>query len=635
MNKSSPAEKTLAVVYDIANCGPNNRFVANEKLVHNCNAQNLRRGSKLRLSIKAPVNHVCLVMDSAQIEARVIARLAGCDWRLDAFRRKVDLYKVAASGIYHIDTADVDKTQRQIGKVCIAEDSLVLTDTGLVPIQHVTAGHRVWDGTEWVTTKGAICNGLRDAITYQGLTATPDHEVWVEGVTREIPLALAAACGACLTQSGAGREALRVGNDYLPRTPLQRKLEQLLRAGAMQWLRDGEVDFSCVPDPRKKQRLSALLTAAQRAEVVRSKAYRREAALSEPERRRVQELRCAGNSVQLPISIGSVSVVETEPGHTAPCVGVGPDRRGRELRAGESALGNQAGELPQSAAVAAARMEPGRLAVRQDRCVALFGAGYGPRSDSGTGGASRSGEAQELAGHCRQARVYDLIDCGPKHRFTVSNCLVHNCELALGFGGAAGAFGSMAKNYGVILPDSEVNGIVRNWRRNNPEIVQLWADLGTVLMMMFMRRKGDFDVLQFEGDRNGGRVLMPNGLYLKYPNLTGVINANRERLDDAYFTYKGIKKYIYGGSFSENLVQSLARIVIGEQYLAVERNKDFRRMKTHRLVMTTHDEGCFVVHRSIAKEMEQLVIEKFSTPPTWWPDLPVACDGGYALNYSK
>ena len=115
----------------------------------------------------------------------------------------------------------------------------------------------------------------------------------------------------------------------------------------------------------------------------------------------------------------------------------------------------------------------------------------------------------------------------------------------------------------------------------------------------------------------------------------GTINEKKMRLDDAYFTYKGAKKYIYGGSLSENIVQCLARIVVGEQILAVEREKDFRRMKSHRLVMMTHDEGNFVVHKSVAKEMQDLVAEKFNTPPVWWPDLPVSSDGGYALNYSK
>lgn len=34
----------------------------------------------------------------------------------------------------------------------------------------------------------------------------------------------------------------------------------------------------------------------------------------------------------------------------------------------------------------------------------------------------------------RKVRVYDIYNAGPRHRFTVSNCLVFNCGLGIGFG---------------------------------------------------------------------------------------------------------------------------------------------------------------------------------------------------------
>ena len=65
MLKSSKenAQPRVARVYDIANCGPRHRFVANGKLVSNCNLQNLKRGGELRRSILAPKGHVVVVAE--------------------------------------------------------------------------------------------------------------------------------------------------------------------------------------------------------------------------------------------------------------------------------------------------------------------------------------------------------------------------------------------------------------------------------------------------------------------------------------------------------------------------------------------------------------------------------------------
>ena len=60
---------------------------------------------------------------------------------------------------------------------------------------------------------------------------------------------------------------------------------------------------------------------------------------------------------------------------------------------------------------------------------------------------------QELARHRGQARVYDIVNAGPRHRFTVSGRLVHNC-LALGFQGGVMAFNSMAAIYRVNMADA-------------------------------------------------------------------------------------------------------------------------------------------------------------------------------------
>ena len=95
---------------------------------------------------------------------------------------------------------------RQKGKIaelaCIAEGQMVLTDKGLVPIEKVSLKHKLWDGENWVSHEGVIYKGERKVITYEGLTATSNHLVWVEGQQRPMEFGEAASHEAHIVQTG-------------------------------------------------------------------------------------------------------------------------------------------------------------------------------------------------------------------------------------------------------------------------------------------------------------------------------------------------------------------------------------------------------------------------------------------------
>lgn len=113
----------LTPVFDIKDCGPRNRFVANGKLVHNCesiNLQNLRRGSELRKSLLAPEGKLIYVADSSNIEARMLAWQAGHEALLQQFRDKEDVYSNFASQIYGFPVNKHEHPlQRHVGKTCV------------------------------------------------------------------------------------------------------------------------------------------------------------------------------------------------------------------------------------------------------------------------------------------------------------------------------------------------------------------------------------------------------------------------------------------------------------------------------------------------------------------------------------
>jgi len=97
----------IVPVYDIMNCGPRSRFVANGKIVHNSkgsaiNMQNLKRGSFLRKAIMAPEGHQLVVGDLSQIEPRVLAWLADYEEMLDIFRGGGDPYAAFGAQMFNI-----------------------------------------------------------------------------------------------------------------------------------------------------------------------------------------------------------------------------------------------------------------------------------------------------------------------------------------------------------------------------------------------------------------------------------------------------------------------------------------------------------------------------------------------------
>ncbi len=95
---------------------------------------------------------------------------------------------------------------------CIAEGTPILTNKGVFPIEKVTKEMLVWDGVEFVSHDGAVLQGVQNVITYAGLTATPDHKVWCGNHWRTF--------GSCASEripisvTGNNGEAIREADGY-------------------------------------------------------------------------------------------------------------------------------------------------------------------------------------------------------------------------------------------------------------------------------------------------------------------------------------------------------------------------------------------------------------------------------------
>jgi DNA polymerase I-like protein with 3'-5' exonuclease and polymerase domains len=93
------------------------RFSGGDKL----NLQNLpaRGNNSIRRALKAPPNHKIIACDSSQIEARMVAHVAGQDDLIEAFAQGRDVYSEFATEVYGRKITKADKVERFVGKTCI------------------------------------------------------------------------------------------------------------------------------------------------------------------------------------------------------------------------------------------------------------------------------------------------------------------------------------------------------------------------------------------------------------------------------------------------------------------------------------------------------------------------------------
>jgi hypothetical protein len=124
--------------------------------------------------------HTMFITDFAAIEARVVMWLAGEEKGLRAFAKKDadpsvdDIYVLMAKQISPTATRQLGK-QTVLG--CLAEDSLVYSDTGLTAIQNINRGQRIWNGEKWVNFRELVDVGEKNVIRIGDLWLTPDHRL--------------------------------------------------------------------------------------------------------------------------------------------------------------------------------------------------------------------------------------------------------------------------------------------------------------------------------------------------------------------------------------------------------------------------------------------------------------------------
>lgn len=595
--------------------GNTGRFGGNNKM----NMQNLTRGGELRLSILAPDGHQLVVQDSGQIEARVNGWLWGQDDLLDAFRAADagtgrDAYCNFADHIYGREITKADTMERFVGKVCIAEGELVLTDRGLVPINLISKIDRLWDGVEWVTHDGVIDQGIKEVITYDGLTATFDHEVFTED-GRIIPLGQAASEMARLQNTGAEGQSLRFCDDHVVADTPRKRLS--VRVGQVHPERSNQVNLPQQLEERKDNLVLKEWTTANSSREGSGQPLRRDrSAVQQSVTQALGELRRAGH--QMPVhdqdGIHPMGLDELTTRGLQRC-GDRPGKQQRELRTGEFEIGDQNSAKPEQAQHPDDSLA-GTAGLDSRVCQPLESDVHVQTIENGADGRTNP----------REVRTFDIVNAGPRRRYTVSGKLCLNCVLGLGFQMGAPKFQlTLAKGAlggpPVFFELDRCKGIVNTYRRQNNRIQNGWEICKGIIEDMAAGVEGEHGPIRWEKER----IWLPNGMCLKYPDLK--VRTGEKGWDEWSYDAAGIRKKIYGGLLCENLVQALARIIVNWQML--------QAAKRMRIVMITHDENVACVKTKNAPLALEIMEACMRTAPDWCPDIPLNSEGGFAANYSK
>lgn len=202
--------------------------------------------------------------------------------------------------------------------------------------------------------------------------------------------------------------------------------------------------------------------------------------------------------------------------------------------------------------------------------------------------------------------------------------------LALGYNGGATSLKMMATDRDTITVDDQqirildcpddllYSELVYPWREANQRIVKLWKMLDN----RFRSGGPVGEHLSVERDGKDRLLRLPSGRYIAYRNVKLMVNQEgKERL--TFDTPLGYRTDTYGGRLAENATQAVARDIMAEALIRLER-------AGRPVVAHVHDE-ILVEGRYDVENIEAIMFQS----PEWATGLPIGGSGFVTERYRK
>jgi len=192
-------------------------------------------------------------------------------------------------------------------------------------------------------------------------------------------------------------------------------------------------------------------------------------------------------------------------------------------------------------------------------------------------------------------------------------------QLSLIYGvGAAKLRLAIKTGSGQDIGEDEAKRIVAMYRIQYHHVKQAWEDGETALKCIMhntQRTYGRNHLIKIEGNKG---CRLPSGLYMRYPELKIIQEEGKRKW--VYRTRKG-QEYLYGAKFFQGLVQSIARCVMADSMIRID--------KKYHTLLTVHDADYILVDEAQAQEAMDFVLAQMRIPPVWMPDIPLDAEAAY------
>lgn len=314
---------------------------------------------------------------------------------------------------------------------CIAEGSPVLTDRGLVPIEDVQLTDKVWDGVEWVHHEGVVYKGTQLVVNVDNLVVTPEHLILTDKGDYVCAQSIQAGIRRpAIGGNGAVPKTLPVANwedearasTYSAGSSLHTMRKDILEAAKLTTVQ-GHQERVQLPTPGQMGQGQASTCAAR--QVSRNSA----ALYSGKPNSESSWGPWGGDAIQVN---GQLYFMGTDQPPYGGLQGptVRSNRHTRTLRTRQSAPSvgskkrNEQGEqrvcaVHGSECSARSLVAPGENGQPQFSTNEMGSSAQATERNVSAGGDNQASQ--------KTAKVYDIINAGPRHRFTVSGVVVSNC----------------------------------------------------------------------------------------------------------------------------------------------------------------------------------------------------------------